>query len=586
MSEDYTQAHILLPFVETYIQAESPWQSVSVELAIDGTMRIHLAGREGSTEVLWGESSVDDAAIELPQGALTCSSGDSNAGAHVARRLRRLLRGNPPHLLQWRNRNPQRIRWGARLFECLCPNLLVPGKTRYFDYHLVSVKEVAQSLRLAFESRSARVVVELTMSTAPKSDALAVWGPVAMSLAVDDRSREEAVEPRNRVEDFTGYLLSRNLPPDLRLLSRGSASMRKSIEDAAAAHALSSSVESRIEVDPTEGRWSVVADLTTGCNLDCLMCWDVPRTRKVAGDNVVQGLADRMVSHAAHVSLGCLHEPLLHPDLPNVYRTLATAKESAKRDDDAGEDGAYLHLLTSGTLLREGMGRDLTDSGLQVILFSIDSTNPEVYARIRGGAAWKSTKRRLQRFLDESTGLEVVVQAVLTRSTLPHARKTVEDLASMGIRSFHFTQPTQVPQRARGEVIRSGDPEFAELKRFIAWTAIATELQIDAPTVSTEPSSTAVPLFGQGTVWDEDRLASVVNTLCVAPWYNLRIEHNGDVFPCNLMTDPAHSWGNVVAHGFDEIVNHDNALRVRACFVEGRAPHEECLKCPYGPDRL
>ncbi len=48
MSTDYTLAHNLLPFVARFVQSESSYEEVRVELVADGTMRFRLqqAGQE------------------------------------------------------------------------------------------------------------------------------------------------------------------------------------------------------------------------------------------------------------------------------------------------------------------------------------------------------------------------------------------------------------------------------------------------------------------------------------------------------------------------------------------------------------
>ena len=378
--------------------------------------------------------------------------------------------------------------------------------------------------------------------------------------------------------------LSSTAPADPGRSARGVSRMQSLLERAAARRNLWPYVASRVEIDPGEGLWSVAVDATLGCNLSCVTCAEPKRTTESAAGDVIDAVGAKMTAHAADIALGCLNEPLVHPDIGLVVRTLASYTKNNMVDREGGSGtGAHLCLLSSGTLLRKGTGRTLAAAGLHVALFSIDSTDPEAYARIRGGASWEATRRRLAAFMDEAPDLRVVVQAMLTRTTLPHAKKTVEDLAAMGVRTFQFTQPTQVPQSAKNEVVRADEPDFDDVEALLRW-ADQTDLDITTPTLPPEHWDDELPLFGQGMIWDEDRLAARGKTICVAPWFNLRVDHRGDVYPCNLMR--ANSWGNVRELSFNEIVNHANARHVRQCFLEGRAPHDECLRCPYGPSTM
>ncbi len=216
MTEDYSQAHVLLPFLDRFIEDSSPYAAARCRLVHDGSLRVQLEDDQGPLEVAWVEQS-DDGVIEEARGVVVRAEGPSDrvrlAARHVARRLARLQRGDPPHLLQFRNRNPQRLIWDTRLFGHLCPEMLVRGRTRYFAYRLAEVDAFEGYLNLTFSSRRQTVRLRLQLGDLGGAEPLQTWGPVSLVILEDDRDEEQRGDPEHQVEQFVGYLLSRNLPP-------------------------------------------------------------------------------------------------------------------------------------------------------------------------------------------------------------------------------------------------------------------------------------------------------------------------------------------------------------------------------------
>jgi hypothetical protein len=213
---DYSQPHVLLPFLEGFLTEQAPFNGAQVDLRPDGALAVRLSRPAGEpAHVAWVETT-SGAPVSVPAtwGHVEGDDGSGQAARHVEARLRRLLRGAVPELLQWRNRNPQTLFWGAHMFERLRPDLLSAGRTRWFDYALTRVDEYEGLIGLEFESRDARVLLRLTL-TELLGEQVPVhrWGPVALVVAEDDRPADRRDARAHRVEDYVAYLLSRNLPP-------------------------------------------------------------------------------------------------------------------------------------------------------------------------------------------------------------------------------------------------------------------------------------------------------------------------------------------------------------------------------------
>ncbi len=74
---------------------------------------------------------------------------------------------------------------------------------------------------------------------------------------------------------------------------------------------------------------------------------------------------------------------------------------------------------------------------------------------------------------------------------------------------------------------------------------------------------------------------SVVNK-CFAPWYSLRIDPYGTIYPCSIST----AMGNVRENNIDEIINNDKYVKFR-CDLKENKLHPFCKKCCllYSPQK-
>lgn len=135
----------------------------------------------------------------------------------------------------------------------------------------------------------------------------------------------------------------------------------------------------------------IYVEPATACNLRCRTCmrnaWneplgymDSPTFGRVL--EAVQGMEDRPT-----VFFGGLGEPLLHPDLVQMVR-------SVKGLDAPAE------AITNGLLLDQERAEALVDAGLNTLWVSIDGASPECYADVRTGADLRQVMQNLERLRD------------------------------------------------------------------------------------------------------------------------------------------------------------------------------------------
>ena len=230
MARDLDAADRLLEHLAERIERDPDVDRAEVRFCRDGTVRFELTLRGKIIRLEWNahvSDAVAESALPHENGVVVVrrsgASVDRGAQAelqalcaHVALQIEHLARAGPAHLLTWRNRELRKIHWGVRMLHRLCPGALVSGRTRYFDYRLTGLDEYEGLVRLRFESRQRTVVLRLSLRAATTGP-LQCWGPVALTVAEDDRSDAERADRAHQVEELVGYLLSRNLPADFEL---------------------------------------------------------------------------------------------------------------------------------------------------------------------------------------------------------------------------------------------------------------------------------------------------------------------------------------------------------------------------------
>jgi len=332
-----------------------------------------------------------------------------------------------------------------------------------------------------------------------------------------------------------------------------------------------------------ELRWPVVLDITRGCNLACRFCANSPRARRAAADLGLLAVLEReLLPYAAEVALGCRHEPLLHPTLGAWIEGLARARATLP-------ERPFLVLLTSGTLLGPGTDEVLAAGGLDLVLLSIDTTVPDVLARLRPPTCWSDLRARVERFLPlaAAAGTKVGVQSLILVETLPHLAETVATLADLGLRIFSLSQ--WITDWRPGHIhplLHDGGRHAALVRELDALARLARERELELLLPAELPPPVPgdlLPVLTDGGVWDEHRPADARPSVCVAPWTKVRVDHAGLVFPCPQMTHPAEAWGRLGDASFDAIVNGPAALELRDALLAGRAPNRTCARCPFGP---
>ena len=124
----------------------------------------------------------------------------------------------------------------------------------------------------------------------------------------------------------------------------------------------------------------MAVEASSRCNLRCHMCFQnhmddqsVPQNKGILSYELYQKFLDELKKHKLYsIVFASRGEPLLNP---YIDKMIQEAKKQGVLD---------IKLNTNAALLTEELSRKLLVSGLDLIVFSVDSINPENYYSIRG----------------------------------------------------------------------------------------------------------------------------------------------------------------------------------------------------------
>lgn len=321
----------------------------------------------------------------------------------------------------------------------------------------------------------------------------------------------------------------------------------------------------------------VTLSLTFRCNLRCIMCpiWRAGE-RGNNPDYYNELSTDRLLSlmdELKKLDTGHLHftggEPLLRKDLFEILR-------------HGKELGMSFSVNTNGTLISRNIAEKLIDSGVQKVIFSIDSPNPEIHDEIRGRkGAWRKA-------IEGMTNLDIVRKELDSPSKITIVTvlmslnyKTVDEIMDFK-RVVDFDELTFAPV-----VDPKRTPKVASL-----WTKEELEQNLEltmddigyynreiAPKVhdkakkygfEVDPVKWAYP-FGKT---QEDVMKFVESgrsrdlykkLFCFKPWFSMEIYPDGDVAPCCVapLFGEKYVMGNLKENSLLRIWNGEKYIQFR-----------------------
>jgi len=285
--------------------------------------------------------------------------------------------------------------------------------------------------------------------------------------------------------------------------------------------------------------------LTYNCNNNCKHCYvgrKTPFPEMEAGEwkKVMEKLWDIGIPHITFTG----GEPTLREDLLELVAY-------------AEEIGLVTGVITNGRLLSKTLVNELVSAGLDHIQITIESYREETHNRMVNAQGWKETVEGIKNCLESP--LYVLTNTTLTNENCSEIEKNIEFLKEIGLRKFAYNSliysgsgcsvGTGIEEEEIGYYVRRIKGKAHELNMDFIWYT-PTHYCVFDPLVE-----------------------GVGLKQCSAAKYNIAVEPNGDVIPCQSYFE---TMGNILKDSWDDIWNSDLALYIR----NRKYVHEKCKVCP------
>ena len=274
--------------------------------------------------------------------------------------------------------------------------------------------------------------------------------------------------------------------------------------------------------------------LTYRCNANCPHCYnarprDYPEMETDDWIDIIDILWDLGIPHICFTG----GEATLRSDLPDL---IAYAQSK----------GQITGLLSNGRRLadRDYLDR-LLSAGLDHIQITLESHHEEIHDRmVATRGAFRQTVDGIRNCVD--AGVYVMTNTTMLAENGPEIGETVDFLADLGVRTVGLNA---LIYAGKGATVGTGMLE-ADLKPLLERVRAKTDQ------------------YGQRLIWytptqychfDPVQMELGVKA-CTAALYNMCVEPNGDVIPCQSFYEPL---GHILRDSWDSIWNHERAIWLR-----------------------
>ena len=324
--------------------------------------------------------------------------------------------------------------------------------------------------------------------------------------------------------------------------------------------------ELRTEVDwePTLAN----IEITTRCTLACAAC---ARTMaKLKSRHMTETSFRQVLSalpHARRLMLVGLGEPLLHPQLAHFIR-LAVA------------DGRRVGLVTNAMELDAHMARELGESGLGSITFSLDAIDQTVADRVRPGSEMARIQANISNFMatKKSRGRTVSTSAfcALGRHNTTNLPEIIDFALGVGLDAL-MVSDLNFEQNRPNSLNQSLSPEQSRTLR----TALRRALARGLPVLSVW----GLEEYGLERRYADYLLLDLGQAMqrrpqrghCTSPWQTIPVNVDGQVSICDCQ--PTALLGSLLHQPLSRLWNGPTMVEHRQRML-GAAPPGACLACP------
>lgn len=263
----------------------------------------------------------------------------------------------------------------------------------------------------------------------------------------------------------------------------------------------------------------VAVEASSKCNLRCKMCFqssmdkmEQPANRGIMSWDTYRKFLDEIEKNQLYsIVFASRGEPLLNPRIDEMIKE---AKNRGVLD---------IKMNTNATLLTEDMSRRLLKSGLDLLVFSVDSVDIETYNDIRG-TNLELVQNNIKRFIE------------IRKNEFPDSKMKI-----------------RVAMVITKDVEYKREEEIAKAKAY--WNGLVDEL-------SCKTENNFISIYED--IDDLDR------NVCNLLWERVYLWHDGSVNPCDIDYMSSMELGNINDSSIQDIWNGDRMNRLREEHLNNR----------------
>lgn len=260
---------------------------------------------------------------------------------------------------------------------------------------------------------------------------------------------------------------------------------------------------------------TVDIDIANRCNLRCISCFHVSRDFKALKDmtwETFEKVVEQAEGRATAVTIGNHGEPFLH------RQALEMLAELKRR-------GFFVNLINNGTRMFEETARKVIELGIDRVVFSVDSVDPDVYGNVRVHGTYEVTMTNVLTFLKLNYEAGMPCYVNISMVDTPTALKSKVDL-------FDY---------------------FAQLPVHVSYISPMLNFQ---DSLEIREQTKFVKLYGgqdDPSKWP----------VCVNGFDRILIRPSGEVSLCAIDWNRVHILGNIHDTPYYELWNNDKAQEFR-----------------------
>jgi radical SAM protein with 4Fe4S-binding SPASM domain len=301
-------------------------------------------------------------------------------------------------------------------------------------------------------------------------------------------------------------------------------------------------------------------ELTNTCNLDCIHCRVDRSNPRFLSLSIFERILCEIAEFPSKRKFVALSggEPLLHPNFLEIVNQVAAR-------------GIEAHIVTNGTRLTPSVVNELLRVGREWLFFAISLDGPpEVHNRIRGDAqAFKKTVEAVRNL--RAHDFDIAINFTLNDLNHTYVDAIYEICVGLGVKVLKVRMP-----------IEFGKVHYDQ-QHFELWREYGKALRRAVTLSECSFKKHRIIVESNDPLWwclnsnQGNRLRSRqgANWLggCTAGWYQLHINHRGEVFPCAYLP---YKLGDASQSSLAKILHENRRLIGR---LMDRSQFEKCNDC-------